>query len=183
MDRSAFAPLALDHGFRGAQLRPGDPGYDDARRVFNGAIDRRPALIARCAGASDVAAAIALARTSGVPLAVHGGGHGVAGHAVCDGGVMLDLRPMDGIAVDPRARTARVEAGCTWGAVDAATQAHGLAVTGGRVSSTGMAGLTLGSGSGWLRSGCSTGRAAGRSPSRPRRRGRRRRRPGRGRPA
>jgi hypothetical protein len=129
-------------------LRPNDPGYDDARRVFNGAIDRRPAVIARCNDAADVAVAIALARDSGLPLAVHGGGHSVAGHAVCDGGVMIDLRPMKGILVDPLAGTARVEAGCTWGELDAATQLHGLAVTGGRVSSTGVAGLTLGSGSG-----------------------------------
>jgi len=142
----AHAPLS----FRGEQLRPGDPGYDDARRVFNGAIDRRPSLIARCSDAVDVKAAIALARDAGLPLAIHGGGHSVAGHSVCDDGVMIDMRPMKRIDVDPATRTARVEAGATWGEVDAATQAHGLAVTGGRVSDTGVVGLTLGSGSGWL---------------------------------
>jgi FAD/FMN-containing dehydrogenase len=143
-----LAPASLS--FRGEQLRPGDSGYDEARRVFNGAIDRRPRLIARCAGADDVKAAIALARDAELPLAIYGGGHSVAGHSVCDDGVMIDLRPMNRIDVDPATRTAYVEAGATWGDVDAATQAHGLAVTGGRVSATGVVGLTLGSGSGWL---------------------------------
>jgi FAD/FMN-containing dehydrogenase len=143
-----LAPASLS--FRGEQLRPGDPGSDEARRVFNGAIDRRPRLIARCAGADDVKAAIALARDAELPLAIYGGGHSVAGHSVCDDGVMIDLRPMNRIDVDPATRTAYVEAGATWGDVDAATQAHGLAVTGGRVSATGVVGLTLGSGSGWL---------------------------------
>ncbi len=149
---SAHATLALDRGFRGVQLRPGDPGYDDARRVFNGAIDRRPALIARCTNAADVAAAIGLAgahdrRSPRRPR----GWHGVAGHAVCVGGVMLDLRPMDGIQVDPLARTARARRGRLH--LGRARRRHAgarVAVTGGRVSSTGVAGLTLGSGSGWL---------------------------------
>ena len=137
-------------GFRGEVLRPGDPGYDDARRVFNGMVDRSPALIARCTGTDDVVAAVGYARDTGLPLAVHGGGHGVVGHAVCDDGLMLDLRPMNRVQVQVSDRTVRAEGGATWGQFDAATQEHGLAVTGGRVSTTGVGGLALGSGSGWL---------------------------------
>jgi FAD/FMN-containing dehydrogenase len=136
--------------FEGPLLMPGAPGYDEARSIFNGAIDRRPAMIARCQAATDVAAAIALARTEGLEISVRGGGHGVTGAAVTEGGVMIDLTPLKGIDVDADARRARVGAGVTWGELDAATQAHGLAVTGGRVSNTGVSGLTLGSGSGWL---------------------------------
>ena len=135
-------------GFGGLVLRPGDDGYDDARGVFNGMIDRRPALIARCASADDVVAAVNLAREHHLPLSVYGGGHGVTGSAVVDAGIVVDLRGMKGIQVDPDARTVRVEGGVTWGELDAATQEHGLAVTGGRVSETGVAGLALGSGSG-----------------------------------
>jgi FAD/FMN-containing dehydrogenase len=137
-------------GFRGEVLRPGDSGYDDARRVFNGMVDRSPALIARCTGTDDVVAAVGHARDAGLPLAVHGGGHGVVGHAVCDAGLMLDLRPMNRVQVQLSDRSVRAEGGATWGQFDAATQEHGLAVTGGRMSSTGIGGLTLGSGSGWL---------------------------------
>lgn len=137
-------------GFRGPILRPGDDGYDDTRAVFNGMIDRRPALIARCVDAGDVAAAVNAARDGGMELTVYGGGHGVTGAAVCDGGLCVDLRPMKGIDIDLEASTVRAEAGLTWGELDAATQAHGLAVTGGRVSTTGIGGLALGSGSGWL---------------------------------
>jgi FAD/FMN-containing dehydrogenase len=137
-------------GFRGELLRPGGDGYDEARQVFNGMIDRRPALIARCFDAGDVAAAVNLAREEDLPLSVYGGGHGVTGSAVVDGGICVDLRGMKGVAVDPDARTVRAEAGLTWGELDAATQEHGLAVTGGRVSDTGVSGLALGSGSGWL---------------------------------
>ena len=140
----------LQVDFAGELVRPGDPQYDALRRVFNGAVDRRPALIARCTGPGDVIAAVNHARDRGLEIAVHGGGHGVRGHAVCDGGVMVDLRPMNGIAIDAEHRRARVQAGVTWRELDAATQADGLAVTGGRVSSTGVAGFTLGSGSGWL---------------------------------
>jgi FAD/FMN-containing dehydrogenase len=136
--------------FRGVVMRPGDDGYDDARRMFNGMWDRCPALIARCADADDVVAAVCLARDSGVPLSVYGGGHGVTGSAVCADGVCVDLRGMKGVEVDAEARTARVEGGATWGAIDAATQEHGLAVTGGRMSGTGVGGYTLGSGSGWI---------------------------------
>ncbi len=136
--------------FSGELIEPATPGYDEARAVFNGMIDRRPAVIARCHAASDVVAAVKLARAQELPLSVYGSGHGVTGAAVVDDGVTIDLRGMKGITVDLATKTARVEAGCTWGEVDAATQEHALAVTGGRVSTTGVAGLTLGSGSGWL---------------------------------
>lgn len=137
-------------GFKGNIFRPDDDGYDEARRVFNGMIDRRPAVIARCTDADDVVTVVTLARENDLPLSVYGGGHGVTGSAVVDAGICADMRGMKGIAVDPEARTARAEAGLTWGEFDAATQAHGLAITGGRVSDTGIAGLALGSGSGWL---------------------------------
>ncbi len=137
-------------GFKGELIHPGTGTYDDARAVFNGMIDRRPSLIARCADADDVAAAVRIASDHDLPLSVYGGGHGVTGSAVCDAGVCVDLRGMTGITVDPAAKTVRAEGGLTWGELDAATQEHGLAVTGGRVSTTGIGGLTLGSGSGWL---------------------------------
>jgi FAD/FMN-containing dehydrogenase len=137
-------------GFAGQLLHDGDTGYDDARTVFNAMIDRRPALIARCTNADDVSAAVRFAVGNALPISVYGGGHGVTGAAVIDGGVCIDLRPMHAVDVDPAARLAHVDAGATWGEVDAATQAHGLAVTGGRVTTTGVAGLALGSGSGWL---------------------------------
>jgi FAD/FMN-containing dehydrogenase len=136
--------------FAGDLLEPGQDGYDEARTVFNAMIDRRPRLIVRCAGAADVVAGILLARETGLPLSIKGGGHGVNGHAVCDGGVMLDLSPLKRIEVDPEAKTVRAQAGVNWGEFDAATQAHGLATTGGRITTTGIAGLTLGAGSGWL---------------------------------
>jgi FAD/FMN-containing dehydrogenase len=136
--------------FDGDLLEPGDDGYDEARTVFNAMIDRRPRLIVRCTGAADVVAGVLLAREAGLPLSIKGGGHGVNGHAVCDGGVMLDLSLMTRIDVDPEARVVRAQAGVTWGEFDAATQAHGLATTGGRITTTGIAGLTLGAGSGWL---------------------------------
>ncbi|MGH9051360.1 MAG: FAD-binding oxidoreductase [Acidimicrobiia bacterium] len=137
-------------GFKGRLIHPGDADYDEARKVFNGMIDRSPVLIARGANADDVAAAVGLARDQNLPLSVYGGGHGVTGSAVCDAGVCIDMRGMKGIDVDPDARTVHAEAGLTWGELDAATQEHGLAVTGGRMSDTGVAGLALGSGSGWL---------------------------------
>ena len=136
--------------FRGALLRPGEEGYDEARRVWNGAIDRRPALIARCAGADDVAAAIRFARERDLSVAVRGGGHAVAGHAVCDGGVMVDLLLMKAIGVDPERRVARAAGGVLWRELDRATQAFGLATTGGIISDTGVGGLTLGGGLGHL---------------------------------
>lgn len=150
--RSAQALAA--RGFGGELIGRADPGYDELRRVFNGMIDRRPELIARCTDAQDVAAAIGFARDRALPVSVYGGGHNVTGNAVCDDGVTIDLRPMKGIEVDPAARTCRAEAGVTWGELDAATQEHGLAVTGGRMSTTGLGGLALGGGSGWIERKC-----------------------------
>ncbi|MBK5306921.1 MAG: FAD-binding oxidoreductase [Frankiaceae bacterium] len=141
------SPLA---GFTGVTWEPGEPGYDEVRHVFNGMVDRRPALIARCTSADDVSAAVRHAVAVGLPVSVYGGGHSVTGVAVVDGGLCIDLRGMKSLDVDPGNRTVRAGAGLTWGELDAACQEHGLAVTGGRVSSTGVAGLALGSGSGWL---------------------------------
>jgi FAD/FMN-containing dehydrogenase/pimeloyl-ACP methyl ester carboxylesterase len=140
--------------FAGELIMAGHPRYNELRAVYNGLVDRRPALIARCTGARDVAAAIGLAQADQLPISVYGGGHNVTGNAVCDDGVTIDLRPMKGIEMDPDARTCRAEAGLTWGELDAATQAHGLAVTGGRISTTGVSGLTLGGGSGWIERKC-----------------------------
>lgn len=137
-------------GFRGALLRPGDEGYDAARRVWNGMVDRRPALIARCTGVADVIAAVNFARDNDLLVAVRGGGHNVSGNAVCDDGLMIDLSPMKGIRVDPARQTAVAQGGVTWGEFDRETQAFGLATTGGQVSTTGIAGLTLGGGVGIL---------------------------------
>jgi hypothetical protein len=131
-------------------LRPGDPGYDDARRVWNAMVDKRPALIARCTGPEDVAAAVRFGRERGLLISIRGGGHNVAGMAVAEGGLMIDCMPMKGIAVDPAGRTARAGAGVLWGEFDAVTQEYGLATVGGVVSTTGVAGLTLGGGQGWL---------------------------------
>ena len=132
----------------GTVIAPGDPGYDDARRVWNGIIDRYPALIVRCAGVSDVVEAVRFAREHPMPLSIRGGGHQVAGSAVCDDGLVIDLSTMNGVHVDPVARTARVQAGARWAHVDRATQLFGLATPGGQVSRTGVAGLTLGGGMG-----------------------------------
>src|SRR5215211_7151684 len=140
----------LDSQFAGELIRPDDPGYDEARSLFNGSIDRRPALIARCAGPADVRAALAFAREHDLVVAVRGGGHSAIGHSSCDDGIVIDTGPMKGVDIDVEARTGRFGAGLTWGELDAATQEHGLAVTGGRVTHTGVAGLTLGSGSGWI---------------------------------
>jgi FAD/FMN-containing dehydrogenase len=137
-------------GFTGTTLRPGDSGYDEARSVFNGLIDRRPAVIARCTSAADVAAAVRFGRAEALTISVYGGGHSVTGAAVFDDGLCIDLRGLTSSSVDPVARLARAGGGLTWGELDAATQAHGLAVTGGRVPTTGVGGLSLGSGSGWL---------------------------------
>jgi FAD/FMN-containing dehydrogenase len=136
--------------FTGDLLAPGDRDYDAARRVESDAVDRSPALIARCACVADVAAAVRHGRAAGLPITVRGGGHGPDGFAVADGALMLDLRGLDAIAADPASRTARAAGGTTWRALDAATQAHGLGVTGARMPSVGVAGFTLGSGSGWL---------------------------------
>ena len=146
----AILDPAVVESFGGSVLRDGDPGYDDARRVFNAAIDRRPEAIVRCTGAADVIAALALAREHGLEVTVRGGGHSVAGHAVIDGGLMIDTRPMNAVRVDPERRTVWCGGGANWGQVDHETQAFGLAVTGGRLADTGVGGLTLGGGSGWL---------------------------------
>lgn len=137
-------------GFSGVLMEADHADYDHARELFNGMIDRKPVLIARCASASDVVQLVNLSRDRGLPLSVYGGGHGVTGSAICEGGVVVDLRGMKSIIVDPARRTVRAEGGVTWGEFDAATQAHGLLITGGRNPTTGIGGLTLGSGSGWL---------------------------------
>jgi FAD/FMN-containing dehydrogenase len=141
---------AFDRRFGGTTTVEGDPGYDMARAVWNGIIDCRPELIAHCRDAADVMAAVELAGRTGVPLAVRGGGHSLAGFSTCDGGVVVDLSAMRRVVVDAERRRATVEPGATWADFDAATAAHGLASTGGLVSSTGVAGLTLGGGVGWL---------------------------------
>jgi FAD/FMN-containing dehydrogenase len=138
----------------GAVLTPGSPGYDERRQVWNAAVDRRPAAVVACTSAADVAEAVRFARLHQLPLAVRGGGHSIPGLSVCDDGLVVDLRPMKHVAVDPVQRTATAEAGLTWGELDSATQEHGLAVTGGEVSDTGIAGLTLGGGVGWLKRTC-----------------------------
>ena len=135
---------------RGELLRPGDGGYEEARHVWNGSVNRFPALIARCAGVADVIAAVKFARETGLPVAVRGGGHSFPGLSVCDGGLVVDLSPMKGIRVDPVSRTARAQAGVLLGELDRETQEFGLAVPAGIVTHTGLAGLTLGGGIGWL---------------------------------
>lgn len=135
---------------RGRLIRPGDDDYESARRVWNGMIDKRPALIVRCAGVADVIAAVNFAREYELVVAVRGGGHNVAGNAVCDGGLVIDLSAMKSVCVNAAGLTARAEPGCTWHDFDHATQALGLATTGGLVSITGIAGFTLGGGIGWL---------------------------------
>jgi FAD/FMN-containing dehydrogenase len=136
----------------GSVLEPADAGYDAARKVHNGLIDRRPALIVRCRTTTDVVAAVAFARRAGLEISIRGGGHNVAGRAVTDGGLMIDLAEMKGIAVDPDRATARAEGGVVWRELNEAAAQHGLAVTGGTVSGTGIAGYTLGGGLGWLMS-------------------------------
>ena len=131
-------------------IRPEDADYDELRTVFNSMVDKRPAVIAQCATPDDVVAALAMARAEGHEVAVRAGGHSVAGMCLNDGGLVIDVRPMKQAEVDPGGRTIQAGAGLTWGEFDRATQAHGLATTGGRVSTTGIAGLTLGGGSGWL---------------------------------
>jgi FAD/FMN-containing dehydrogenase len=153
MATAQLDPAALNEltdSFRGELLQPAEAGYDEHRKVWNGSIDRHPALIARCAGDADVAAAIRFAQQTGLPLAVRGGGHSFPGHSVCDGGVVVDMSNLTGVKVDPDAGTATAQAGVLLGQLDAATQAHGLTVPAGIVTHTGLAGLTLGGGIGWL---------------------------------
>jgi FAD/FMN-containing dehydrogenase len=134
----------------GEVIAPEDASYEEARKVWNGMIDRHPALVVRCASTDDAVAALNFGSDNDLLVSVRGGAHSTPGYSTCDGGIVIDLGPMHAVTVDPESRTARVQGGANWGQVDAATQEHGLAVTGGRVSDTGVAGLTLGSGSGWL---------------------------------
>ncbi len=157
MRRKPLADTAIARFARrieGALIRPGDADFERARRVWNGMIDKTPSLIARCASVADVKAAVEFARDHDLLVAVRGGGHSVAGHGTCDDGLVIDLSPMQGVQVDADRRIAVVQPGLTWGGLDRATQAHGLAVTGGIVSGTGVAGLTLGGGIGWLMRKC-----------------------------
>ena len=140
----------LRGAIHGELITPGDPGYDEARKIWNDVHDRHPAVIVRCAGAADVMRAIELARSEDLPLAVRGGGHSIPGYSTNDGGVVIDMSAMRGVRVDPDARRAVAQAGATWADFDHETQAFGLAVTGGLVSTTGIAGFTLGGGIGWL---------------------------------
>ncbi len=148
LDASAFAEL--ERSVRGELVRPQDPSYDEHRAVWNGSTDRSPGVIVRCTGVADVIAAVRFVRRTGMPVAVRGGGHSFPGLSVCDGGVVIDLGPMKGIRVDPEARTARAQAGVLIGELDRETQEFGLAVPAGIVTHTGLAGLTLGGGIGWL---------------------------------
>jgi FAD/FMN-containing dehydrogenase len=143
-------PDEVAGAFSGELLTSDDDGYDDTRRVHNGLIDRRPSLIARCANTADVRDAVQLGRDAGAEVSVRGGGHNVAGLAATDGGIMIDLASMRGNHVDPAARRVRVQGGVTWNEYNRAAHVHGLATTGGVISSTGVSGLTLGGGLGWL---------------------------------
>lgn len=145
---TALADLRV--GFAGTVLTPEDPAYADARALFNSMITKRPSLIAQCTGAADVARAVAFGREQGLEIAVRGGGHGVAGTALTDGGIVIDLRRMNAVTVDPTRRAARIGGGALMRDLDRATQPFDLATTGGRVSTTGVGGFTLGGGSGWL---------------------------------
>ena len=150
MDRAIVVPDEVHAAYTGELIDPGNPGYERARRVHNGLIDKQPALIARCRTVPDVVDAIRIGREQAAEISVRGGGHGVAGLAVTDGGLMIDLAPMKGIKVDARRRTVWAQGGVTWKEFNRAAAACGLATTGGVVSSTGIAGLTLGGGEGWL---------------------------------
>ncbi|MGZ4401201.1 MAG: FAD-binding oxidoreductase, partial [Gaiellaceae bacterium] len=141
----------LREAVRGEVLTPGEPGYEEASRIWNGCHDdRSPALVVRCAGAADVVASVGFARSNGLAIAVRGGGHSIAGFSTCDNGIVIDLGPMRSVRIDPRGRRAYVGGGAVWSDVDHESQAHGLATTGGLVSTTGVGGFTLGGGIGWL---------------------------------
>jgi FAD/FMN-containing dehydrogenase len=150
LDTERIAEISV--GLSGALIRPGDERYDLARQIHNGMIDKRPALIARCLGTADVVAAVELAREAGLEVSIRGGGHNVAGRAVAEGGLMIDLAEMKGVHVDPVARTVRAQAGVIWRELNREAALHGLATTGGAISTTGIAGYTLGGGLGWLMS-------------------------------
>src|SRR5437016_5575733 len=141
-------------GFQGRLIGPSDADYQESRKVFNAMIDRRPALIARCASADDVAKVVGFARDRGLPLAIRGGGHNGAGLGTVDDGVVIDLSSLKGVEVDPKARTVRVAGGAVWGEVDRATNEHGLATPSGIIATTGVGGLTLGGGLGHLTRKC-----------------------------
>src|SRR5215212_680772 len=145
---ASVAELAAE--LRGSVVRPGDADYDAARALWNAAHDRRPEIIVRCAGPADVVAALRFARSEKLEVAVRGGGHSIAGFSGVDGGLVIDLSAMRGVRVDAGARRAYVQGGCVWRDVDVETQVHGLATTGGLVSTTGVGGFTLGGGIGWL---------------------------------
>jgi FAD/FMN-containing dehydrogenase len=144
------AAAELAKTFTGQLLQPGDADYEEVRKVHNGLVDKRPALIAQCRGVADIVEAVELARNQNLDVAVRGGGHNVAGRATVDSGLMIDLSSMKGIYVDPKARIVRAQGGVTWGELNRETQLYGLATTGGVVSTTGISGLTLGGGLGWL---------------------------------
>jgi FAD/FMN-containing dehydrogenase len=150
----AAAVDRLRAGMRGTVITPDDESYEDARQTWNAAADRRPALIARCSGVADVIRALDFARSEELVVAVRGGGHSIPGFSTCEGGIVIDLGPMKGVLVDPAARTVQAQGGVTWGEFDRETQQFGLATTGGVVSTTGIAGLTLGGGKGWLMRRC-----------------------------
>jgi FAD/FMN-containing dehydrogenase len=151
-DKTPDEPMIAEFktGLGGALIRPGDSGYDTARKIHNAMIDRRPDFIVRCAGVADVIAAVNFARSHRLLVAIRGTGHNVAGTSLCDGGLVIDLSLMKSVRIDPVARTARVEGGASWGELNHDLQAFGLAVTGGFISTTGVSGLTLGGGLGWL---------------------------------
>lgn len=140
----------LRSSFRGELIEPTDAAYDSARKVYNGMIDKRPKLVARCADVADVMAAVKFAREDELLTAIRGGGHNGAGLGTCEGGLVIDLSRMKGVRVDPTARTVRVGAGCVWGDVDHATHASGMATPSGFISTTGVGGLTMGGGIGYL---------------------------------
>src|SRR5690349_19836804 len=147
---AALAATELRSAFKGKILIDGDVNYDSERKIWNGMIDRKPALIAQCIDKDDIIHTVKFARKHELLVSVRGGGHNVSGNAVCDGGVMIDLSLMKKVEVDPSKKIAHVEMGATWGDFDKATQPYGLATTGGLITTTGVAGLTLGGGVGWL---------------------------------